>query len=60
MDPGLFQLAVQQTKDYALFLLDPTGQELMCPLGHGSVYSSESVLGSEMSDRWLRLNVGGD
>jgi hypothetical protein len=41
-------------------LLDPAGQELMCPLGHGSVYSSESVLGSEMSDRWLRLNFGGD
>jgi hypothetical protein len=41
-------------------LLDPAGQELMCPLGHGSVYSSESVLGSEMSDRWLRLNFSGD
>lgn len=36
-------------------LLDPAGEEVMCPKGHGSVYTSESVLGSEMSERWLSL-----
>jgi hypothetical protein len=34
-------------------LLDTAGHEVMCPKGHGSVYTSESVLGSELSDRWM-------
>jgi hypothetical protein len=34
-------------------LLDTTGQEVMCPQGHGSVYTSESVLGADLSDRWM-------
>src|SRR5258708_28290005 len=34
-------------------LLDTAGLEVMCPHGHGAVYTSESVLGSEMSDRWM-------
>ncbi len=34
-------------------LLETSGQEVMCPRGHGSVYTSESVLGSEMSNRWM-------
>ena len=36
-------------------LLDPAGEEVMCPRGHGSLYTSESVLGSELSDRWVGL-----
>jgi hypothetical protein len=36
-------------------LLDPAGEEVICPRGHGSVYTSESVLGSELSDRWVGL-----
>ncbi len=34
-------------------LLDTTGHEVMCPQGHGSVYTSDSVLGADMSDRWM-------
>jgi len=34
-------------------LLETSGEEIMCPKGHGSVYTSESVLGSEMSKRWM-------
>ena len=34
-------------------LLDTAGLEVMCPRGHGAVYTSESVLGSDMSDRWM-------
>jgi hypothetical protein len=38
-------------------LLETTGLELMCPKGHGIIYSPESVLGSEMSDHWLGLGL---
>jgi hypothetical protein len=34
-------------------LLDTAGLEVMCPRGHGAVYTSESVLGSDLSDRWM-------
>ena len=34
-------------------LLETAGQEVMCPQGHGSVYTSESVHGSELSNRWM-------
>jgi len=33
-------------------LLDTAGVEVMCPTGHGAMYTSDSVLGSEMSNRW--------
>lgn len=36
-----------------LILLDTSGEEVMCPKGHGSVYTAESVLGSDFSDRWM-------
>jgi len=34
-------------------LLDTAGLEVMCPRGHGAVYTSESVLGADLSDRWM-------
>ena len=34
-------------------LLDTAGEEVMCPQGHGSVYTSQSVHGSDLSDRWM-------
>jgi hypothetical protein len=34
-------------------LLETAGQEVMCPQGHGSVYTSDSVLGADLSDRWM-------
>ena len=34
-------------------LLETAGQEVMCPLGHGSVYTTASVLGADLSDRWM-------
>ncbi|MEQ1884943.1 MAG: hypothetical protein ABL967_07770 [Bryobacteraceae bacterium] len=36
-----------------LVLLETSGEEVMCPKGHGSVYTAESVLGSDFSDRWM-------
>ncbi len=37
-------------------LLETAGEEVMCSQGHGSVYTSESVLGSDMSNRWMGLS----
>jgi hypothetical protein len=34
-------------------LLETSGEEVLCPQGHGSVYRSESVLGSEISNQWM-------
>ena len=34
-------------------LLENAGQEVMCPQGHGSVYTAESVLGADLSNKWL-------
>jgi hypothetical protein len=36
-------------------LLDPSGEEIMCPFGHGSLYSSQSLIGRELAGRWLDL-----
>jgi hypothetical protein len=36
-----------------LILLDTSGLEVLCPNGHGSIYTSESMLGSDISDRWI-------
>jgi hypothetical protein len=38
-------------------LLEAAGQEVMCPQGHGSVYTSASVLGADISDRWMSLDM---
>ena len=38
-------------------LLEAAGQEVMCPHGHGSVYTSASVLGSDMSNRWMGFDL---
>src|SRR5262245_56661141 len=34
-------------------LLETAGQEVMCSQGHGSVYTSDSILGADMSNRWM-------
>lgn len=38
-------------------LLETAGQEVLCPHGHGSVYTSASVLGSDVSDRWMGFDL---
>lgn len=34
-------------------LLENAGQEVMCPQGHGSIYTADSVLGADLSNRWM-------
>jgi len=35
--------------------IDTAGLEMMCPQGHGSVYVSSSLLGADLSNRWIAL-----
>ena len=37
-------------------LLDPSGEEIMCPRGHGTVFTSTSLIGQELSDHWVDFN----
>ena len=41
-------------------LLEAAGDEVMCPNGHGTVYHAASVLGSDLSDRWMGLDLNFD
>jgi len=34
-------------------LLENSGHEVICPQGHGSVYTADSVLGADLSNRWM-------
>jgi len=41
-------------------LLETAGDEVMCPNGHGTVYHATSVLGSDLSNRWMGLDLNFD
>jgi hypothetical protein len=41
-------------------LLEAAGDEVMCPNGHGTVYHAASVLGSDLSNRWMGLDLNFD
>ena len=49
--PELFQLAVEQTKDYALFLLDPSGRVVTWNAGAERIkgYRAEDIIGRHFS-----------
>jgi PAS domain S-box-containing protein len=51
VDPSLFHLMVQQVKDYALFLLDPTGHIATWNLGAQRIkgYLPEEIIGRHFS-----------
>jgi len=42
-------------EDKGAFYVDDAGLEMMCPQGHGSVYVSSSLLGADLSNRWIAL-----
>jgi len=56
IDPGLFQLAVEQTKDYAMFLLDPTGHIVSWNAGARRIkgYAPEDIIGRHFSIFYTR------
>src|SRR5438270_415591 len=51
VDPMLFQIAAEQTKDYAVFLLDPAGNILTWNVGAERIkgYSPEEIIGHHFS-----------
>src|SRR5688500_18173392 len=51
VDPLLFQLAAQQTKDYAVFLLDPGGHIMTWNAGAARIkgYAPEEIVGKHFS-----------
>jgi len=56
IDPALFQLAIEQTKDYALFLLDATGHVISWNLGAQRIkgYAPEEIMGRHFSVFYTR------
>ena len=51
VDPRIFQLVVQQVKDYALFVLDPAGRIMTWNLGAQRIkgYAPEEIIGRHFS-----------
>src|SRR4051812_829213 len=51
IDPALYQLAIEQTKDYALFLLDPHGHILTWNAGAERLkgYAPDEIIGRHFS-----------
>ena len=56
IDPGLFKLAVEQTKDYALFILDPEGRVMTWNQGAELIkrYAAEEIIGRHFSVFYTR------
>jgi PAS domain S-box-containing protein len=51
VDPDLYRIAAEQTTDYAVFLLDPTGHVLTWNLGAQRIkgYAAEEIIGRHFS-----------
>jgi PAS domain S-box-containing protein len=54
--PDLYRIAVEQTKDYAVFLLDPAGRIMTWNLGAARIkgYSREEIIGRHFSTFYPR------
>ncbi len=62
VDPRLYQLVVEQTRDYAVFLLDPKGQVMTWNLGAERIkgYAPEEIIGRHFSAFYTRDAVERD
>jgi PAS domain S-box-containing protein len=56
IDPLLYQIAVEQTKDYAVFMLDPRGYVISWNLGAERIkgYSRDEIVGRHFSTFYTR------
>jgi PAS domain S-box-containing protein len=56
IDKGIYQLIVDQTKDYAVFFLDPEGRVMSWNLGAQRIkgYAPEEIIGRHFSTFYLR------
>jgi PAS domain S-box-containing protein len=59
VDPALFQAMVEQSRDYALFLLDPQGRVMSWNLGAQRIkgYAAEEIVGRHFSTFYTREAV---
>ena len=59
IDPHLFQLLVEQARDYALFVLDPEGRIMSWNLGAQRIkgYAPEEIVGRHFSTFYTREAV---
>ncbi|HEV3010073.1 MAG TPA: PAS domain-containing sensor histidine kinase, partial [Burkholderiales bacterium] len=59
VDPGLYQVMVEQTKDYALFILDREGRVMTWNLGAQRLkgYAPEEIIGRHFSTFYTREAV---
>src|SRR5688572_27679778 len=62
VDPLLFKLAAEQTKDYAVFLLDPEGRILTWTAGAQRIkgYAPDEIIGRHFSTFYTREAVESD
>src|SRR5215216_1854114 len=56
IDPHLYQLAVEQSRDYAVFMLDPQGNVISWNLGAERIkgYTREEIVGRHFSTFYTR------
>src|SRR5678815_1104431 len=59
IDPQIYQLIVEQTKDYAVFFLDPEGRIMSWNLGAQRIkgYALEEIVGRHFSIFYTRESV---
>src|SRR4026209_171248 len=59
IDPQIYQLIVEQTKDYAVFFLDPEGRVMSWNLGARRIkgYAPEAIIGRHSSTFYPREAV---
>jgi PAS domain S-box-containing protein len=59
VDPILFQIAAEQTKDYAVFLLDPAGHILTWNAGAERIkgYTADEIIGQHFSIFYTRQSL---
>ena len=59
LDDNIYRLVVEQTRDYALFVLDPSGRVMTWNLGAQSIkgYSAEEIIGRHFSTFYTRESV---
>src|SRR5579859_6981021 len=59
VDPSIYRLVIEQTKDYAVFVLDPDGRILTWNLGAERIkgYAPEEIIGRHFSVFYAREAV---
>src|SRR5256885_1562135 len=59
VDPSIYRLVVQQTKDYAVFVLDPDGRIVTWNLGAQRIkgYARDEIVGKHFSRFFVQADI---